>query len=165
MQMVNCRVRVTLTDGRVMLGQLLAYDKHMNLVLADCEEFRLTKKQKQKTGSTSSAALGEMRRTLGMILLRGETIVSLIPESGPPPAGGNKARVPASKQMAPPPMAGRPPMMGVVPPPGAPPVGLAGPLPGMYGMPPPMYPPPGMAPPGYPPYPPPGGAYPPPPPQ
>lgn len=164
MQMVNCRVRVTLTDGRVMLGQLLAYDKHMNLVLADCEEFRLTKKQNKAAATTATAGngLGEMRRSLGMILLRGETIVSLIPESGPPPAGGNKARIPASKQMTPgmvrPPMPG----MGPVPPPGAPPVGLAGPIPGMYGAPPPgmmpphMYPPPGAYP-----HPPPG----PPPPQ
>lgn len=161
MQLVNCRVRVTLTDGRTMLGQLLAFDKHMNLVLADCEEFRLTKKQKSTPSpkTSSDSTLGQMRRTLGMILLRGETIVSMIPESGPPPAGGNKARIPASRQMAPPTMTGRPPMG--VPPPGAPPSGLAGPVPGMYGGVPggmPMYPPPGAPmhgmPPGYP-YPPP----------
>jgi small nuclear ribonucleoprotein B and B' len=151
-----------------MLGQLLAFDKHMNLVLTDCEEFRLTKKQKQAKPDASSAGLGGMRRTLGMLVLRGETIVSLIPESGPPPAGGNKARVPAARQMAPPTMAGRPPMgmPGMVPPPGAP---LAGPVPGMYGVPPPMYPSGMMPSPGMPGMPygypqPPPGAYPPPPP-
>lgn len=150
MQLVNCRIRVTLTDGRVMLGQMLAFDKHMNLILVDCEEFRLTKKQKKASNETT---LGDMRRTLGMVLLRGETIVSLIPESGPPPAGGNKARVPASRQMGTQPqMAGRP-AMGGVPMPGQPPTALGGPVPGMYMPPPGMAPfPGGMPPPGYPPY-------------
>ncbi len=152
MQMVNCRIRVTLTDSRVMVGQLLAFDKHMNLVMVDCEEFRMTKKQqKQAKGlKLDSSVLGDMRRTLGMILLRGETIVSMIPESGPPPMGGNKARVPAARQMAP---NVRPMMPMGVPPPGAPPAGFSGPPPGMFGTVPPSMPPPGMFPPGH--YPPP----------
>jgi small nuclear ribonucleoprotein (snRNP)-like protein len=30
-------------DGRALVGQMLAYDKHMNFVLAECEEFRTVK--------------------------------------------------------------------------------------------------------------------------
>lgn len=30
-------------DGRSLVGQMLAYDKHMNFVLAECEEFRTVK--------------------------------------------------------------------------------------------------------------------------
>lgn len=128
LQLVNCRLRLTLQDGRVMVGQLLAYDKHMNLVLADCEEFRKTR------------AAVEQRRTLGLVMLRGHHIVSLTPEGGPPTADMNKTRVPAAAQMGP--GAGRAVGRGV-PPPGAP-VGLATPVPGMYGMPMPGMPIPGM---------------------
>jgi len=37
-------------DGRALVGQMLAYDKHMNFVLAECEEFRTV-----KVGSGASA--------------------------------------------------------------------------------------------------------------
>jgi hypothetical protein len=30
-------------DGRALVGQMLAYDKHMNFVLSECEEFRTVK--------------------------------------------------------------------------------------------------------------------------
>jgi len=52
LQLVNYRLRVTLTDSRALTGQMLAYDKHMNLVLADCEEFRTLKKKTKGCGST-----------------------------------------------------------------------------------------------------------------
>lgn len=129
MQMLNCRLRVTLTDGRTMLGQLLAYDKHMNLILADTEEFRPVRKSKDGTN--------ELRRTLGLAVLRGECIVSMTPEGGPPLASGNKARVPAAMQMGPGGTRGGLGRGVPMPPPGMAPVGLAGPAPAMYARPPP----------------------------
>jgi small nuclear ribonucleoprotein B and B' len=41
--LLHYRLKVTLNDGRQLVGQMLAYDKHMNFVLAECEEFRTVK--------------------------------------------------------------------------------------------------------------------------
>ncbi|KAI2613714.1 Sm-like ribonucleoprotein [Hypoxylon fragiforme] len=87
---INYRMRVTLMDGRQMTGQMLAFDKHMNLVLADTEEFRRVKRKQNKPtapGASSSAAQTietEEKRTLGLTILRGAHIVSLSVESAPP---------------------------------------------------------------------------------
>lgn len=135
MQLVNCRLRLTLQDGRVMVGQLLAFDKHMNLVIADCEEFRRSK-QAKSAGAGGKKGGAEQRRTLGLIMLRGQHIISMCPEGAPPPVDANKIRTPASLQMGP--GMGRGTGRGVpMPPPGAPPAGLSGPVPGMYSAPPP----------------------------
>ncbi len=91
-QLLNVRIRVTLLDGRVIIGQLLAHDKHFNLVLCECEEFRLPRQS--TTNATTTANLDQFRRTLGMIVLRGEEVVAVNAETGAPPK--NKARIPAS---------------------------------------------------------------------
>ncbi|KTW32415.1 mRNA splicing protein SMB1 [Pneumocystis jirovecii RU7] len=81
--MVNYRLRVTLADSRQLTGQMLAFDKHMNMVLADCEEFRCIKRKITKTAKDETEI--EERRTLGLAIVRGDFIVSLSIE-GPPPA-------------------------------------------------------------------------------
>lgn len=81
--LVNWRMKITINDGRSFVGKMLAFDRHMNLVLADCEEFRRVR-PKKKQGETETPAMQEMKRTLGLVILRGETVVSLSVE-GPPP--------------------------------------------------------------------------------
>jgi len=84
--LVNWRLKVTLNDGRALVGQMLAFDKHMNLVIVDCEEFRRTKSKKKANAEDGEPAPPpqEMRRTLGLVIIRGEVVVSISVE-GPPP--------------------------------------------------------------------------------
>ncbi|ATY59295.1 LSM domain-containing [Cordyceps militaris] len=146
---INWRMRVTLNDGRAMTGQMLAFDKHMNLVLADTEEFRRVKRRQDRSapGAGGSLVESEEKRTLGLTIVRGAYIVSLSVES-PPPAdpsarlgksapGGIASALSAGPGVAKP--AGR----------GAPAPSLAGPALGMGGGAPPGLPgfpgPPGFA--------------------
>jgi len=63
-------MRVIIQDNRELIGQFLAFDKHMNLVLADTEEFRrVGGKGKEKDEKV-------IKRSLGLVILRGEIIVS-----------------------------------------------------------------------------------------
>ncbi|PFH51881.1 hypothetical protein AMATHDRAFT_58084 [Amanita thiersii Skay4041] len=152
LSLINWRLRVTINDGRTLTGQMLAFDRHMNLVLAECEEFRRVKPKKRP--GEEKASEQEIKRTLGLVILRGEAVVSISVEGPPPVVDEDKKNVlpvgpgrgmPAGRgigmmpPMMPPPLA-RPPM------PFAPP--------GMPG------PPPGFRPPGFPP----GMPFPPPPP-
>ncbi|KAG0263599.1 hypothetical protein BG011_008543 [Mortierella polycephala] len=174
MNLINFRLRITLSDSRVLTGQMLAFDKHMNLVLADCEEFR---RIKSKAGKPER----EEKRTLGLVILRGEIIVSLSVDGPPPPsADDQKARLSqlsAGSGVAAPAGRGMPVVPGVAPGLTGPVRGVGGPAPGMMlprgpaataapvsygrgmpppGMPPGMVPPPGFRPggpipPGFPP--------------
>jgi len=127
LQFINYRMRVTISDSRTLIGTFMAFDKHMNIILGDCEEFRkITVKGKVKEER-------EEKRTLGLVIIRGEQVVSLSVEGPPPivesrigpippPAGPGMAR-PMGRGVA---MA---PGMAVAPPglSGAPIVGIGGP--------------------------------------
>jgi small nuclear ribonucleoprotein B and B' len=76
LQWIDFRVRLTIQDGRMMVGTFLAFDKHMNIVLADAEEYRITKTN--KTGVQK-----QIKRTLGLVIIRGENIISLTAEAPP----------------------------------------------------------------------------------
>ena len=75
-----CRLRLsTFVVCRSMLvGKFLAFDKHMNLVLSDAEEFR------RINGTGKGSDDREEKRALDLVLIRGENVVSLSVE-GPPP--------------------------------------------------------------------------------
>ena len=58
-QWLDYRVRVTISDARMLVGTFMAFDKYMNVVLADCEEFRKIKSKGRKDEEK------EVKRTLG----------------------------------------------------------------------------------------------------
>ncbi|KAF9730557.1 small nuclear ribonucleoprotein [Paraphaeosphaeria minitans] len=138
---INYRMKVTLADGRQMAGQMLAFDKHMNLVLADTEEFRRTRRKgKAAPGAAQQVTETEERRAIGLTIIRGAQVISVAVD-GPPPAdpatrlGAATGGQSTAAALASGPGIARPAGRGL-------PVGLTGPAPGVGG------PGPGFGPPG-----------------
>lgn len=121
-QWLNYRVRVIIKDNRRFIGVFIAFDRHMNLVLADCEEYRMIKKQ------PSDKEPVEIKRTLGFVLLRGENVVSFTAESAPASTAPTGQTGPGKAVVA---GRGMPYVMPVNPMAGA--MGLTAPLRGMVG--------------------------------
>lgn len=61
--LIDHRVRVQITDSRIMIGTLIGFDKHLNLILADTEEFRIIKPKSQ------SDPLREIKRPMGLMII------------------------------------------------------------------------------------------------
>lgn len=84
--LINYRLRVSTLDGRAFTGQLLAFDAHMNIVLADTEESRFTNKaylELIKNKANGQVRAEEEKRFLGLLILRGEQVVNITVKSGP----------------------------------------------------------------------------------
>eukprot|EP00758_Cryptobia_borreli_P017245 Tbor_TRINITY_DN6174_c1_g2::TRINITY_DN6174_c1_g2_i1::g.21404::m.21404/K11086/SNRPB, SMB; small nuclear ribonucleoprotein B and B' len=62
---VGCRIRVVTINQKELIGRLLSYDKHANLILEDTERVTVTRSKKI------------VREQLGLIMLRGTQILSI----------------------------------------------------------------------------------------
>ncbi|CAI4038496.1 hypothetical protein SMKI_05G1070 [Saccharomyces mikatae IFO 1815] len=87
--LIDYKLRVLTQDGRVYIGQLMAFDKHMNLVLNECIEERVPKTQLDKLRLKKDSKDGTPlnikveKRVLGLTILRGEQILSTVVEDKP----------------------------------------------------------------------------------
>lgn len=104
----------------------------MNLVLADTEEFRRTRRRgKAAPGATQQVTETEERRAIGLTIIRGAHVISLSVD-GPPPAdpaarlGATSGGPTTAAALAAGPGVARPAGRGL-------PVGLTGPAPGAGG--------------------------------
>lgn len=83
--LIGFRLRVLTQDGRVYVGELLAFDKFMNLVLKNCIEERIPRTQldKLKDDNSDKTNIKVEKRTLGLAILRGEQVLSTVVQDKP----------------------------------------------------------------------------------
>ncbi|KAL7639734.1 UNVERIFIED_CONTAM: hypothetical protein RMT77_009144 [Armadillidium vulgare] len=136
---IGYRMKVTMQDSRTFIGVFKAFDKHMNVILSECEEFRRVRGKKGKEEK-------EEKRTMGLVLLRGENVVTMTVE-GPPPSddgprvnlpGGSGSGRPAGRGMGGPGLQGPPRGVGGPSSQMMQPAARSGPQLNPYGMPPHM---------------------------
>lgn len=60
-----------------MIGTLIGFDKHLNLILADAEEFRTLKQIKKDD------PIREIKRPIGLVILRGDFVLNITAEKSP----------------------------------------------------------------------------------
>ncbi|GFR13507.1 small nuclear ribonucleoprotein-associated protein B' [Trichonephila clavata] len=87
LQLLKCKMRIILCDCRTLIGTFAAYDQHMNVVLIDCVEYKKYKAKKQPAV--------EGKKTLGVVIIRGENITSIIVDEQPP---GSSSRYESSSR-------------------------------------------------------------------
>ncbi|CAL9733859.1 small nuclear ribonucleoprotein-associated protein B [Monosporozyma servazzii] len=93
--LINYKLKVFTQDGKVYIGELLAFDKFMNLILSDCVEERIPKNQLHKLHKSANDIKVE-KRSLGLTILRGENILTTVVEDKPTTT--KKERVHSEKQ-------------------------------------------------------------------
>ena len=76
-QWIDHKVRVMIKDKRMMVGTLIGFDKHLNLVLSDTMEYWVISNKGQK------GTKKEIRRPIGLIVLRGCNVISIFSEKSP----------------------------------------------------------------------------------
>ena len=76
-QWIDHRVKVSLNDHRILVGTFSAFDKHLNVVLSDTEEFRVLKPKNKGDPER------EVKRSLGLLIVRGSNIISIAAEKSP----------------------------------------------------------------------------------
>ena len=124
-QWINYRIRVTVDDARMFVGTFMAFDRHMNVVLADAEEFRRVKAKGQSTEK-------EIKRSIGFLLVRGESIISITTEAPPAPQPRRPdTNLVAGRGVLPVNMGRGAPLVPVL---GTTPLGLEGPVRGVGGI-------------------------------
>jgi small nuclear ribonucleoprotein B and B' len=91
---LNYRVQVSVGDRRYFIGQMLGFDTHSNIVLKDCEEYR--RLRKRKAGQTR-----EVKRNIGLMILRGDSVISIAIIGHPLPSGNRMTASTAASVLQP----------------------------------------------------------------
>ena len=79
MQHLDHKMKVIVKDGRAFVGYFKAFDQHMNIILADCEDPGPAKPKYYN----KKVQVDEKKRILSLVLLRGDNVISISVE-GPP---------------------------------------------------------------------------------